>query len=107
MRDDNGMLLVARKPTHPGEMLREEFMPDFGISVAELAQRLHVSRQSVNELVRERRAVSPSMAIRLGRLFGTTPQYWMNLQRNVDIWDSMAAEQELLDSIEPLNAALG
>ena len=107
MRDDNGMLLVARKPTHPGEMLREELMPDFGISVAELAQRLHVSRQSVNELVRERRAVSPSMAIRLGRLFGTTPQYWMNLQRNVDIWDSMAAEQELLDSIEPLNAALG
>ena len=53
------MLLVARKPTHPGEMLAEEFLPDFGLSVAQLAARLGVSRQSVNELVRARRAISP------------------------------------------------
>ena len=56
------MILMARKPTHPGEVLREEFMPDYGLTVASLAKRLGVSRQSVNEVVRERRAVSTEMA---------------------------------------------
>lgn len=70
MRID-GMLYVSRKPTHPGEMLREEFFPDFGLTVARAAQLLYVSRQSVNELLRERRAVSADMAVRLARLFGT------------------------------------
>ena len=99
------MLLVARKPTHPGEMLREEFMPDFGLSVAQLAKRLGVSRQSVNELVRERRAVSPDMALRLSRLFGTSPEYWANMQRNVDLWDSLEIHRDELDSIEPMAAS--
>ena len=94
--------LISRKPTHPGEVLREEFMPDFELSVAELANKLSVSRQSVNELVRERRAVSPDMALRLGRLFSTSPQYWLNLQRTVDLWDSLALHQETLEHIEPL-----
>ena len=56
---------MARKPTHPGEVLREEFMPDYGLTVAGIAERLGVSRQSVNELVRERRALSTEMAVRL------------------------------------------
>ena len=58
MAETRGLQLVSRKPTHPGEVLREEFMPDFGLSVAQLAQRLGVSRQSMNELVHERRAVA-------------------------------------------------
>jgi len=57
------------RPTHPGEMLREDFLPDYGLSVAALAAALEVSRQSVNELLRERRALSPEMALRLARLF--------------------------------------
>lgn len=72
---------MRRTPTHPGEILREEFMPDYGLSVATLAKRLGVSRQSVNEVVRERRAVSTETAMRLGRLFGTSAEYWLNLQR--------------------------
>ena len=67
---------IQRKPTHPGEMLREDFMPDYDLTVAKLAERLGVSRQSVNELLRERRAVSPEMALRLGRLFGNSPEFW-------------------------------
>ena len=98
------MTIIARRPTHPGEMLREEFMPDFGLSVAQLAARIGVSRQSINELVNERRALSPGMALRLARLFGTSPQYWMNMQRNIDIWDSLDEEREAIDSIEPLAA---
>lgn len=96
------MLFITRKPTHPGEILREEFMPDYGLSVAKLAAALGVSRQSVNELVHERRAVSADMALRLARLFGTSPQYWLNLQRNIDLWNSLDINTESLEEIEPL-----
>ena len=90
--------------THPGEVLREEFMPDYGLTVASLAKRLGVSRQSVNEVVRERRAVSTEMAMRLSRLFGTSAEYWLNLQRNVDLWESLDLHREELDAIEALIA---
>jgi addiction module HigA family antidote len=71
---------MQRKPTHPGEMLREDFLPDYDLTVAGLAESLGVSRQSVNELLRERRAVSPEMALRLARLFGNSPEFWLNAQ---------------------------
>ena len=98
----NEMIFMARRPTHPGEMLREEFMPDFRLSVAALAKQLGVSRQSVNELVHERRALSPDMALRLARLFNTSPQYWLNMQRNVDLWDALDLNREAIEAIEPL-----
>jgi addiction module HigA family antidote len=65
---------MNRRPTHPGEMLREDFLPDYELTVAGLAEAVGVSRQSINELLRERRAVSPDMALRLARLFGNTPR---------------------------------
>jgi len=98
------MIALARKPTHPGEMLREEFMPDYGLTVASLAKKLGVSRQSVNELVHERRAVSTEMALRLSKLFGTSAEYWLNLQRNIDLWDALADDSLDLSGIEPLSA---
>ena len=92
-------------PTHPGAMLREDFMPDYGLSVTTLAETLGVSRQTVNELLRERRALSPAMALRLSRLFGNSPEFWLNAQRAVDLWQ---AEKELetdLNRIRTLKAA--
>jgi len=80
------------RPTHPGAMLREDFLPDYNLSVADLASALGSSRQSVNELLRERRAVSPAMAIRLSRCFGNSAEFWMNAQRDLDLWD---AERDL------------
>ena len=80
------------RPTHPGEMLREDFMPDYDLTVAGMADALGVSRQTVNELLRERRALSPEMALRLSQLFGNSAEFWLNAQRAVDLWD---AEQEL------------
>jgi addiction module HigA family antidote len=80
------------RPTHPGEMLREDFMLDYDLTVAGLADALGVSRQTVNELLRERRALSPEMALRLSQLFGNSAEFWLNAQRAVDLWD---AEQEL------------
>jgi len=101
---DEDMQVMTRKPTHPGEVLREEFMPDYGLSVARLADMLFVSRQSINEVIREKRAVSTDMALRLARLFGTSVEYWLNLQRNVDIWNSLELHKEDFDHIMTLSA---
>jgi len=79
------MIVVSRKPIHPGEFLREDYMPELDLSVAKLAEKLGVTRQTVNDIVRERRNLSPEMCLKLGRLFGTTPQFWMNMQAKVDI----------------------
>lgn len=95
---------MQRKPTHPGEMLREDFVPDYGLTVAGLAESLGVSRQSVNELLRERRAVSPEMALRLARLFGNSPEFWLNAQRSVDLWVATQSVKEDIERIKPLNA---
>lgn len=96
---------MKRRPTHPGEMLREDFLPDFGLSVSSLAEAVGVSRQSINELLRERRAVSPEMALRLGRLFGNSPAFWLNAQRAVDLWDAARALEKEIERIRPLSAA--
>ena len=96
---------IKRKPTHPGEMLREDFIPDYDLSVSALAEALGVSRQSVNELLRERRAVSPEMAIRLGRLFSNSAEFWLNAQRAVDLWEANQALKSEVARIRPLNAA--
>ncbi len=93
------------RPPHPGEMLAEDFMPDYGLTVSGLAESLKVSRQTVNEVVRQRRAVSPGMALRLARLFGNSPEFWLNAQRNVDLWDAAKALRTKLGKIQPLDAA--
>ena len=96
---------MRRRPTHPGEMLREDFMPDYGLTVATLSSSLGVSRQTVNELLRERRAVSPEMALRLSRLFGNSAEFWLNSQQAVDLWDAEKAIRDEIDCITPLGAA--
>lgn len=93
------------KPTHPGEMLMEDFMPDFSLTSAGLAKKLGVSRQTVNEILRERRSISPSMALRLSRLFGNTPEFWLNAQRAVDLWLAQKENKATLGRIRPLKAA--
>jgi antitoxin HigA-1 len=92
-------------PVHPGEMLREDFLPDYDLSVKALADALDVSRQTVNELIREKRSVSPEMAIRLGRLFGNSPQFWLNAQLEVDLWDASIKLKNKIDRIMPLRTA--
>lgn len=96
---------IRRRPTHPGELLREDFLPDYGLSVTALAKAIGVSRQSVNELLRERRSLSPEMALRLSRLFGNTPEFWLNAQRAVDLWEAAEALKDSVARIRPLDAA--
>jgi len=92
-------------PTHPGAMLREDFIPDYGLTVTTLAEALGVSRQTVNELLRERRALSPAMALRLSRLFGNSPEFWLNAQRAVDLWQTEKELEKDLSRIRTLKAA--
>src|SRR5512139_397209 len=96
---------LKRRPTHPGEMLREDFLPDYGLKVAGLASALGVSRQSINELLRGRRPVSPEMALRLSRLFGNSAEFWLNAQCAVDLWDAAQAMKDDVSRIKPLRVA--
>ncbi len=91
-----------RRPTHPGELLREETLPAVGLSPTEFAARLRVSRRTVNELLRERRAINPDLAHRISRLLGTTPEFWLRLQQAVDIWDTLQANHKKYERLKPL-----
>jgi addiction module HigA family antidote len=86
-------------------MLREDFLPDYGLTVSGLGEAVGVSRQSVNELLRGRRAVSPEMALRLSRLFRNSPEFWLNAQRAVDLWDAARAIKTQVERIKPLKVA--
>ena len=96
---------MKRRPTHPGEMLREDFMPDYALTVTGLATAVGLSRQSINELLRGRRAVTPEMALRLSRLFGNSPEFWLNAQQSVDLWDASRAIKDDVARIKPLSVA--
>jgi len=93
------------RPIHPGEMLREDFLPDYRLTVSGLAEGIGVSRQTVNELLRERRSVSPQMALRLSRLFGNSAEFWINAQRAVDLWDAAREVGPEVERIKPLTVA--
>lgn len=93
------------RPTHPGVMLREDFLPEYGLTVSGFARSLRVSRQTVNDLLRERRAISPEMALRLSRLFGNSPEFWLNAQRAVDLWEAARNLKAQINHISPLPAA--
>lgn len=92
-------------PTHPGVILCEDFMPDYGLSVSGLAASLGVSRQSVNELLKGRRALTPIMALRLSLLFGNSSRFWMNAQVALDLWSAEQEHQQELDGMQMLKAA--
>jgi antitoxin HigA-1 len=76
----------ARRPTHPGELLRKETLPAARLSQSELAARLGVSRRTVNALVHERCSVNPALADRLAREFHTSSEFWLRFQEAVDVW---------------------
>lgn len=86
------------RPIHPGEILREDFLPEYKLTATSLAKALHVPRDRIEKLVREQRSVTADTATRLARYFGTTPQFWLNLQANFDLAHVAAAD---IASIEP------
>lgn len=93
-----------RKPTHPGAVLRDDVLPALGMTQGEFARRLGVSRLSVNELLRERRGLSPEMAARLAKALGTTPESWLAMQNAVDLFD-VAMHPERLATVQRIGEA--
>jgi addiction module HigA family antidote len=86
-----------RRPSHPGAIL-EDILPDANLSQVELAR-------LINEIINERRPVTVDMAHRLAIVFKTTPEFWLNLQRDVDVWDALEANKKVYDRIKPLDKA--
>ena len=80
------VLEMEAPPVHPGEVLREEFLKPLGLTQSQLAKELGVSFRAINELVNERRDLSPEMAIRLAKRFGTSPQFWLGFQMDYNLW---------------------
>lgn len=92
----------VRRPTHPGEILREDILPAAGLSQTELAARIGVSRKIISEILHERRPVTIDLAHRLARVFRTTPELWVNLQQAVDLWDELQAHKDEYEKIKPI-----
>jgi addiction module HigA family antidote len=76
----------SRPPTHPGALLREDILPALKLSVTETARRLHVSRQTLHDLLAERKTFTPKMALRVGKLAGNGPALWLRMQQDYDLW---------------------
>lgn len=92
-----------RAPTHPGEMLREEFLRPLGMTQTELARRLGVPFPRVNEIVNGKRGITPDTALRLARLFGTSPDFWLNGQVEYDLYRALhSPAAETIRRIEPV-----
>ena len=94
-----------REPTHPGEMLREEFLRPMGLTQRELAQGIQVPYQRVNDLINGRRGITPSTALRLARFFGNSEGFWMNLQLRCDLYNARRHEGQALRRIRPLSVS--
>lgn len=91
-----------RPPTHPGAYIARGLLKDYGFTQQQLADELGVSRRTVNQLVNARRGVTADMALRLGKLTKTSPEYWLNLQTAVDLWEAKAEAGRDLAAIKPL-----
>lgn len=96
-----GMIPDGGPPTHPGEMLLEEFLKPLGISQRQLARALRLSYRQVNDIVNERRQITPAIALRLTRYIGMSVGFWMNLQMAWDLYHAAQSEAEILGEIEP------
>ena len=90
-----------REPTHPGEMLLEEFLVPMSISQRDLANAIHVPYQRINEIINKKRGVTPSTALRLAKYFRVSEGFWMNLQLRWDLYRARCSEEKELKSIKP------
>jgi len=101
------MLITKRKPVSVGEILTEEFMQPMGLTQGALAKAMGVQRKHVNELCNDRRNVTAPTALILARVFGNSPDFWLNVQRRTDLWEAMHSplERKRIQRARPLTAA--
>jgi addiction module HigA family antidote len=94
-----------REPTHPGELLLEEFLRPMEVTQRDLAEGIHVPYQRVNELVNRRRGITPSTALRWAKFLGTSADFWMNVQQRWDLYQAEQVERQDLQTIKQLKLA--
>ncbi|PIP38895.1 MAG: addiction module antidote protein, HigA family [Desulfobacterales bacterium CG23_combo_of_CG06-09_8_20_14_all_51_8] len=82
------MKRMTRRPTHPGIIIREDYLMPLSVTIKDMAVTLGVSRKTLSKIINERGAITPDMALRLSRAFDTTPDFWLNLQKNFDLWQA-------------------
>jgi addiction module HigA family antidote len=96
------MKTMTRRPTHPGEIIKEDYLLPLSITIKNMAEKLGVSRKTLSKIINERGAVTPDMALRLSRAFGTTPDLWLNLQTHYDLWQAVTNTHEW-KKVKPLS----
>ncbi|MBU2620640.1 MAG: HigA family addiction module antidote protein [Proteobacteria bacterium] len=96
---------MKRQPTHPGKIIKEDYQNPLAISITELASILGVSRKTISKIINERGAITPDMALRLSRAFDTTPELWLNLQKNYDLWQA-EHESTAWQMVKPISSQL-
>ncbi len=94
------MFELKREPTHPGAILKEEFLEPYSMTQSHLAKALGTSFRAINELVNEKRGITVEMSLRLSKYFGTTPQLWLNLQNQYDLYKVSKKKKEILEGVK-------
>lgn len=85
---------MMRRPTHPGAIIKEDYLLPLSVTIKDMAATLGVSRKTLSKIINERGAITPDMALRLSRAFDTAPGFWLNLQKNFDLWQAETKSQE-------------
>lgn len=99
------MQKMKRKPTHPGVIIKEDYLVPLSISIKDMAENLGVSRKTLSKILNERGSITPDMALRLSRAFDTSPDLWLNLQNSYDLW-SAEKESKSWQRVKPLSPKL-
>jgi addiction module HigA family antidote len=99
------MRRMERQPTHPGKIIREDYLKPLSMTINEFASVLGISRKTLSKIINERGAITPDMALRLSRAFNTTPDFWLNLQKNYDLWQAEHSSNEW-QRVKPLSPHL-
>lgn len=99
------MRKMKRQPVHPGGIIKEDYLKPLSIPITELASILGISRKTLSKIINERGAITPDMALRLSRAFDTTPDLWLNLQKNFDLWQAEQTSKDW-EKVKPFSSQL-